>query len=76
MTSDYTKIFSGNAIFVNRLKSLLEQEKIPSLIKDSVNSAHLAGFAVPIDSIELFVLNNYLENALPIIETFKSEIKS
>lgn len=76
MTAEYIRIFTENSIFVNRLKQLLEQENIVSLIKDPIKSGLVVGYAPPDNSVELFVLNKDLKNALPILEAFKLEIDS
>ncbi len=74
MSEDYTKVFTDDSILVNRLQTLLKEVEINSKIRDRVESARLAGFGVPINSIELFVLNTDLEMAKPIIEAFKEKI--
>lgn len=74
MSEDYTKVFTDDSILVNRLQTLLKEVEINSKIRDRVESARLAGFGVPINSIELFVLNTDLEMAKPIIETYKEKI--
>jgi len=74
MTEDYTKVFTDDSILVNRLQTLLKEVEINSKIRDRVESARLAGFGVPINSIELFVLNTDLEMAKPIIEAYKEKI--
>ena len=74
MLEDYTKVFTDDSILVNRLQTLLKEVEINSKIRDRVESARLAGFGVPINSIELFVLNTDLEMATPIIEAYKEKI--
>ncbi|WP_166385574.1 MULTISPECIES: DUF2007 domain-containing protein [unclassified Polaribacter] len=74
MSEDYTKVFTDNAILVNRLHFLLNEASIKSRISDRVESARLGGFGVPTNSVELFVLNNDLEKAQSIIDLFKAEI--
>lgn len=74
MSEDYTKVFTDDSILVNRLQTLLKEVEINSKIRDRVESARLAGFGVPINSIELFVLNTDLEMAKPIIEAYKEKI--
>lgn len=72
--TDYTKVFTGTSIFVNRLSYLLDQVKIPSLIKDDKESGRLAGFGTLGDSSELFIYTSDLEKATPILENFQKEI--
>ena len=74
MTQEHIKVFTGTQLFVNRLGSLLDGAKIPSLIKDHVNSGNLAGFGALGNSVELFIFNTDLEKATPIIEKFQKEI--
>ncbi|MGJ8761606.1 MULTISPECIES: DUF2007 domain-containing protein [unclassified Polaribacter] len=76
MSEDYTKVFTDNSILVNRLKYLLDEANIESKIIDRVESGRLAGFGVPTNSVELFVLNNNLEKAQSIVDLFKTEINS
>lgn len=74
MTQEHIKIYTGTSIFVNRLKNLLADSDIHSIIKDHVNSGQLAGFGALGNSIELFILNTDLEKGREIIENFKEEI--
>ena len=76
MSEDYTKVFTDDSILVNRLQTLLKEAVINSKIRDQVESGRLAGFGVPINSIELFVLNTDLEMAKPIIDQFREKINS
>lgn len=74
MDKEHIKVFSGTSVLVNRLSFLLDEVKIPSLIKNHHESARLGGFGLPINSIELFIYDSDLEKATPIIEEFKKEI--
>ncbi|MEQ6122990.1 DUF2007 domain-containing protein [Pseudotenacibaculum sp. MALMAid0570] len=74
MREEHVKVFTGTSIFVNRLKNLLGDSNIGSIVKDHVNSSQLAGFGALGNSIELFILNTDLKKATPIIEDFKKEI--
>ena len=76
MSEEYTKVFTDDSILVNRLYTLLNEAAIDSKIVDRVESGRLAGFGVPINSVELFVLNTDLEKAQPIIDTYKEKINS
>tara|TARA_B100000795_G_scaffold269230_1_gene257999 strand:- start:1315 stop:1545 length:231 start_codon:yes stop_codon:yes gene_type:complete len=76
MSEEYTNVFTDNSLLVNRLHSLLNEVGIDSKILDRVESARLAGFGAPINSVELFVLNIDLEKAQPIIETYKEKINA
>jgi len=70
----HIKVFSENSIIVRRLQILLEEEQIPSLIKDNVESARLGGFGSFQNSVDLYIFKSDLEKARPIIETFQKEI--
>lgn len=68
--SEQIKIYTGSAITINRLAQLLEDQKIPSIIKNNQESGRLAGFGTTGDSVELYILNSDLDNAQKIIEAF------
>lgn len=70
MTESYTKVFTESTLLVKRLKTLLDTENIHSRIKsDKIPAYEITNY---ID--ELFVLNEDVEKATPIIEEFKKEI--
>ena len=71
---EYTKVFTGSVILVNRLASLLEENNTRFIIKDEKESGRLAGFGTTGDAVELFVLIIDLEDSKNIIENFKEEI--
>ncbi len=71
---EHVKIFSGHSIFINRLRAILEEEKIASLIKDEVESGRLGGFGVPSNAVGLFVFAADAKKAVEIIEKFEKEI--
>ena len=75
MKQEHIKVFTSNSIFVNRLKSLLSEIEIHAVIKDHVNPSQLAGFGAIENSIELYILNTDLEQAMPVIENFRKEIE-
>lgn len=68
--SEQIKIYTGSAITINRLAQLLEDQKIPSIIKNNQESGRLAGFGTTGDSVELYILNSDLDNAQKVIEAF------
>jgi len=74
MEKEHIKVFTGTSILVNRLNYLLDDAKIPSLIKNHHESARLGGFGSLMDSVELFIYNTDTEKATPILENFKKEI--
>jgi hypothetical protein len=76
MSQEYINIFTGSSILTARMKHLLEEKGIGSILKDHMESARLAGFGVPMNSSQLFVLESDLEQAQPIVESFEKEIES
>lgn len=72
--SNLIKLVTDNAIFINRIADLLEQEGIPNLIRNKEESARLAGFGMPANSVELLVNKEDESRALKIVEQFKKEL--
>ena len=72
MTEKYTKVFTETTILVKRLHTLLDEAKIHSRIKsDKIPAYEITNF---ID--ELFVLNEDVAKAQPIIDLYKEKINS
>jgi len=70
MTQEHIKIYTGSSIFSRRLKTILEDHNILSIIKsDKIPAYEITSY---ID--ELFILNSDLEKAQPIINEFKKQI--
>ena len=76
MKNEHVKIFSGSSIIINRLKSLLEEENITSIVKDNINMSKVSGFGPLGQSIDLFILNSDVEKAKPILDKYKEQINS
>jgi hypothetical protein len=76
METTHIKIFSETPIIINRLRSLLEEQNIRSLVKNQFESGRLAGFGAPMNAVDLFILNSDLEKASIIVDDFKKEISS
>ncbi|CAM1355817.1 MULTISPECIES: putative signal transducing protein [Tenacibaculum] len=72
---EHISIFTGSAILVNRLAQLLEDNKIPSIIKNERESGRLAGFGATGDVVELHIFNTDIEASKKIIENFRKEIE-
>ncbi|GAA0746501.1 MULTISPECIES: putative signal transducing protein [Flavobacteriaceae] len=73
---NYIKVFSGNFIIVQLVLDRLQSIGINAIIKDESESGRLAGFGSSIQGFqELFVNKDELDNALPIVESVKSELK-
>lgn len=76
MTTKHIKIFSGSSIIVRGLQNILDDKKITYLIKDSVESARLAGFGAQRNSVELHVLNTDKDAAKIVVDAYRKEINS
>ncbi len=72
----HIKLFTGTSILVNRLAQLLEEQNIPSIIRNDEESGRLAGFGTFGDSVELLIFESDKEPALTILEEFRKELKS
>ncbi|PKG52587.1 MULTISPECIES: putative signal transducing protein [Olleya] len=73
--TDYVKIFEGNFIIVQLIKTRLEDIGINPVIKDENESGRLSGFAgarLP----EVFVHESEVDKALPIIESINNETEA
>lgn len=75
--TNYTKIYTGNFIIVQQILQRLEKIGIRAIIKDESESGRLAGFGSPIPGQqEVFVHENELDKAVPIIEEVKIAMNS
>lgn len=72
----HIKVFSGTQIFVSRLSQLLDEIKIPYLIKDNQEAGRLAGFATLGNSVDVFIYESDLEKAQSTFNDFKHEIEA
>ena len=70
---DLVKLLTDSSIIVNRIAQILEQNNITGQMKDNVESARVAGFGVPQNSVELYVREPDVEKAQKIIAAFKEE---
>ena len=73
MEKEHIRVFTGTSILVNRLSFLLDEAKIPNLIKDDANSSAFGTGALTTFT-ELFIYKSDTEKATPIIESFQKEI--
>ena len=71
MDGNYIKVFTESRIIVKRLQDILNENKIHSRVK----SDKLPGYEITNYIDELFVLENDLEKAEPIINAYREEIK-
>ncbi len=77
MVTHYTKIFTGSFILVQLMVTKLKEIGIEPIIKDESESGRLAGFGASIQGQqELFVHNDELDKAVPIIESVKAELQT
>ena len=73
---NYNRIFTNNGIIVKGLCNLLDDVSIPYIIKDGVESSRLAGFGAPSNSVEVHVLDSYIDEASEIVKNYEVEINS
>jgi len=70
--SKHIKLFTGSLIEIQRLQLDLDDNEIPSMVKNNFQSGLRAGFYGGSPSqVELFIYEEDLENARPILEAFK-----
>ena len=75
--SKHIKLFTGSLIEIQRLQLDLDDNKIPSLVKNNFQSGLRAGFYGGSPSqVELFIYEEDKEKAISILEKFKKEINS
>lgn len=65
---EYSRLITDSAIVINRLAFLLGEQDITTLIKDQAESGRLAGFGVPQNDVDLYVLNADYDKAQEIME--------
>ena len=70
---EYVRIYTGSAILVKRLADLLDQNNIPSLIKDNQESGRVAGFGTMENDVDLHVFESDYENAEKIKHAYLEE---
>ncbi len=70
--SEHIRIFTGSLIEIQRLQLDLDDNEIPSLVKNNFQSGLRSGFYGGSPSqVELFIFKEDEENAKPILEKFK-----
>lgn len=75
--TDYIKIFEGNFIIVQLLKTRLEDIGINPIIKDENESGRLGGFVHDIPRVpQVFVHESEVKKAIPIVDALKTETES
>ena len=71
--SNHISIYRSSAIFIHGLALFLEENGVQSIVKDTNESARLAGFAALQDSVELQVLESDVERAKKLIASFNED---
>jgi len=75
--SKHTKLFTGSLIEIQRLQLDLDDNQIPSLVKNNFESGLRSGFYGGSPSqVELFIYEDDREKATPILEKFIKLINS
>ena len=75
--SKHTKLFTGSLIEIQRLQLDLDDNEIPSLVKNNFQSGLRSGFYGGSPSqVELFIYEEDVEKAIPILEKFKKILDS
>lgn len=70
---EHVKLLTSSSINVNRVAALLDQNNIPSLIKDNVESARVAGFGISQNSVDLYINRTDLERAQALVAELNQE---
>lgn len=65
---ELVRVFTGTSIVVSRAVSLLEENNISTFTKDNAESARMAGFGAPPNSVELHVTADNSERAYQILK--------
>jgi len=73
--SEYIKIYTGSFVITKLIISRLEDIGISPVVKDETESGRLAGFgpAIP-GSQELYVHENELDKAVPLVEEVRASM--
>lgn len=69
------KVFSGSEILAKNLQNRLEDQHVPSVIKDNIQSARLGGFGNTDLAVEVFIQESDYNKAHKIIDDFKIEMQ-
>lgn len=76
MESHYQRIYTGSFVIVTLLVSKLEEIGITPIIKDETESGRLAGFGPSVPGQQqVFVHDDELDKAVPIVEAALAEMK-
>jgi hypothetical protein len=76
METHYQRIYTGSFVIVTLLVSKLEEIGITPIIKDETESGRLAGFGPSVPGQQqVFVHDNELDKAVPIVEATLADMK-
>ncbi|MCF1192666.1 DUF2007 domain-containing protein [Mangrovimonas sp. AS39] len=76
MDSSYSKIYTGSFIIAQLIVDKLTAIGITPIVKDETESGRLAGFGSSVPGYqELFVSEDELEAAIPIVESVTTELQ-
>jgi hypothetical protein len=76
METHYQRIYTGSFVIVTLLVSKLEEVGITPIIKDETESGRLAGFGPSVPGQQqVFVHDNELDKAVPIVEATLADMK-
>jgi len=73
--SKHIRFFTGSLIQIQRLQLDLNDNKIPSLVKNNFESGLRSGFyGGSLSQVQLFIFEEDLKEAKPILEKFKKDM--
>ncbi len=73
--SKHVNLFTGSLIEIQRLQIDLDDNEIPSMVKNNFQSGLRSGFYGGSPSqVQLFIFEEDREKALPILESFKEQM--
>jgi hypothetical protein len=73
--SKHINLFTGSLIEIQRLQIDLDENEIPSMVKNNFQSGLRSGFYGGSPSqVQLFIFEEDREKALPILEAFKQQM--
>lgn len=76
MSSDYTKIYTGNPFITQLIITELQEKGIEPIVKDESESARLAGFAANINGDrEIHVHKGQVDEATAIVKRIMADRK-
>ena len=77
MDSSYVKIYTGSFIIAQLIVDKLDAVGISPIVKDETESGRLAGFGSSVPGYqEIFVSEDELDAAGPIVESVTAELQS